>query len=210
MSTSAPSVGLLDRLMDVSFPTLGHFLEQGFAGFHVRAMVPGVKLAGRAATLLLADADAVAVIQALAGLRPGDVLVIDTGGDHAHAPVGAVTACAAQATGAKGIVVDGVVTDILELRGIGLPVFARGTTVLTTKRHGLGTSRFGVPVTCGGVTVRPGDIVLADDNGVLFLDEAAAASVLDQALASDRAEPAILARLRSGEPVSAVLLGGPG
>lgn len=196
---------LLERLMQVSFPTLGHFLEDGFAVSHVRAMVPGVKLAGRAATLRLADADAVAMTQALVALRPGEVLVVDTGADHAHASVGAVTACAAQAAGARGIVVDGVVTDILELRATGLPVFARGTTVLTTKRLGLGTSRLGVPVTCGGVTVRPGDIVLADDNGVLFLDDATAAAVVDQALASDQAEPALLARLRAGEPVGTVL-----
>ena len=202
--------GLLDRLLEVSFPTLGHFLEDGFAEFHVRAMVPGVKLAGRAATLRLVDADAIAVNQALARLKPGDVLVIDTGGDHAHAPVGAVTACAAQAAGATGIIVDGVVTDLLELQATRLPVFARGTTALTTKRRGLGTSMFGEAVTCGGVTVRPGDLVLADDNGVLFLDEATAEAVLEQALGSDRAEPATLARLRGGETVAAVLLGEPG
>jgi 4-hydroxy-4-methyl-2-oxoglutarate aldolase len=202
--------GVLERLAEVSFPTLGHFLEHGFADFQLRAMVPGVKMVGRAATLRLADFDAIAVSQALARLQPGDVLVIDTGGDHAHAPVGAVTACAAQAAGAHGIVVDGVVTDVQELREMGLPVFARGASLLTTKRRGRGTSLFGQPVTCGGVTVRPGDIVLGDDNGVLFLDDATALDVMDKALASDRAEPATLARLRSGEPAGVVLLRNPG
>ena len=203
----APAPGLLERLADVSFPTLGHFLEHGFADFHLRAMTPGAKLVGRAATLRLVGFDAIAVSQAVARLQPGEVLVIDMGGDHAHAPVGAVTGCAAQAAGARGIVVDGVVTDTAELRTMGLPVFARGSSLLTTKRRGLGASVFGRPVTCGGVVVRPGDILLADDNGVLFLDDTTALGVLDQALASDQAEPALLARLRDGAPARVVLLG---
>ncbi|MGX9901472.1 RraA family protein [Arthrobacter sp. SA17] len=81
-------------------------------------------------------------------------------GDRRHAPVGAVTAAAAKARGAVGIVVDGAATDLLELRSAGLPVFARGTSCLTTKRlHGKG-SAVNVPVRCGDVTVTPGDWVL--------------------------------------------------
>ncbi|WP_448108754.1 RraA family protein [Pseudomonas azerbaijanoccidentalis] len=196
---------LIDQLNAVSFPTLGHFLEEGFADSQLRAMVPNVKVAGRALTLKLVGADAIAVNQALAQIKPGDVLVIDTGGDHRHAPVGAVTSCAARCAGALGIVVDGAVTDLLELREAGLPVFARGTSLLTTKLHGRGDSEINRPIHCAGVTVNPGDWVLADDNGVLFIDMATAASVIEQALASDSAEPRLLERLRAGEPVSQVL-----
>jgi 4-hydroxy-4-methyl-2-oxoglutarate aldolase len=196
---------LLSRLEAVSFPTLGHFLDDGFADFRLRAMLPGVRLIGRAVTLRVANADAIAVNRALARLVDGDVLVIDMAGDHAHAPVGAVTACAAACARAAGIVVDGVVTDLVELRELGLPIFARGTSVLTTKRSGTAGSTFGEPVHCGGVLVRPGDMVLADDNGVLFADTAMLSSVIEEALASDRAEPGTLARLRAGEPASQVL-----
>jgi regulator of RNase E activity RraA len=168
-------------------------------------MVPNVKVVGRALTLKLVGADAIAVNQALALIKPGDVLVIDTAGDHRHAPVGAVTSCAARCAGAVGIVVDGAVTDLLELREAGLPVFARGTSLLTTKLHGRGDSQINQPIQCAGVTVRPGDLVLADDNGVLFLDQASAQEVIERALASDRAEPQLLARLLAGEPVSSVL-----
>jgi len=198
---------LLARLRAVSFPTLGHLLEDGFVDSGIRALVPNVKVVGRAVTLQVTDADAVAVNQALASLTPGDVLVIDMGGDHTHAPVGAVTACAAASAGAAAIVVDGVVTDILELRETKLPVFARGTSLLTTKRLGAGRSQLNIPVRCGGAVARPGDLVLADDNGVMFLDADTAARVVDEALASDQAEPATLARLRAGEPVTRVLLG---
>ncbi|WP_321802633.1 RraA family protein [Burkholderia sp. BCC1993] len=196
---------LARQLRDVSLPTLGHFLETGFTHPALHALVSNVKLVGRAVTLQLRSPDAIAVNRALATLTAGDVLVIDMNGDHLHACVGAVTATAAQCAGAAGIVVDGVVTDLRELRQIGLPVFARGTSALTTKRLDDGASAFGVPVRCGGVTVASDSIVLADDNGVLFADAATLAAVVDTALASDRAEPALLARLRAGEPVSDVL-----
>ncbi|SAL07387.1 diguanylate cyclase [Caballeronia arationis] len=196
---------LVRSLETVSFPTLGHFLEHGFADSRIRAQVANVKIVGRAVTLKLTSPDAIAVNRALAKLVKGDVLVIDMNGDHAHAPVGAVTACAALVAGAKAIVVDGVVTDVLELRETGLPVFARGTSLLTTKRLDAGDAVFNEPVQCGGVFVRPGDLVLADDNGVLFLDAGTASEVIEEALASDRAEPALLARLRAGEPLRDVL-----
>ena len=203
--TPALDPSLVQQLRDVSLPTLGHFLDTGFAQPILRALVPGVKLVGRAVTLQLRSPDAVAVNRALARLATGDVLVIDMQGDHMHACVGAVTATAAQCTGAAGIVVDGAATDLHELRQIGLPVFARGTSALTTKRLDDGASAFGLSVQCGGVTVAPGSIVMADDNGVLFADPATLAAGIDAALASDRAEPALLARLRAGEPLSDVL-----
>lgn len=205
MSASPRHAALRDKLAAVSHPTLGHLLEDGFADSGIRAMVPGVKVVGRAVTLRVVDADAIAVNRALAELVAGDVLVIDMAGDVVHAPVGAVTACAAACAGAFAIVVDGVVTDIVELRALGLPVFARGTTALTTKRRGGTGSTLGVPVRCGGARVNPGDLVLADDNGVLFASADVLAGVVDAALASDHAEPATLARLRAGEAAADVL-----
>lgn len=198
---------LARQLATVSFPTLGHFLEAGFADHRLRALVANVKMIGRAVTLKLPQPDAVAVNRALARLTPGDVLVLDMCGDHAHAPVGAVTVTAALHAGAAGIVVDGAATDLMELQAMRLPVFARGTSLLTTKRLDGDAAAFGVTVQCGGVAVEPGAIVLGDDNGLLFTDAATLAGVIDAALESDRAEPAILDRLHGGEPASAVLYG---
>ncbi|QHK20465.1 RraA family protein [Pseudarthrobacter psychrotolerans] len=199
---------LVSRLQSVSFPTIGHFLEEGFLDPGIRSMLPNVHLVGRAVTVRIASADAFATNRALALLEPGDVLVIETGHDATHAPVGAVTACAAQCAGAAGIVVDGVVTDIVELRSAGLPVFARGTSVLTAKRKLDANSAVNVPVLCGGVMVNPGDVVMADDNGVLVLSPEEAAAIVDLGLSTDRAEPDILRRLRSGEAIGTVLPGG--
>jgi len=197
--------GLRERLAAVSFPTIGHFLEDGFVDPAIRSLLDGVKVAGPAVTVRIAENDAYAMNRSLLELYPGAVLVVDMSGDHRHAPVGAVTAAAATAQGAAGVVVDGVATDILELRTTGLPVFARGTSCLTTKRVRSAGSAVNVPVQCGGVQVNPGDWVLGDDNGVIVLSAEAAADVLGLALDSDAAEPALLARIAAGEPLESVL-----
>ena len=200
---------LLEDLARTSYPTIGHFLEEGFVDPGIGSLmghVPGgVKIAGPAVTVRIADRDAIAMNRALLALRPGDVLVVDMLGDNRHAPVGAVTAAAAIAQGAAAVVVDGVATDVRELREAGLPVFARGTSCLTTKRVRGAGSAVNVPVHCGGVQVNPGDIVLGDDNGLIVLAPEAAQEVLPRALASDEAEPAILARIAAGEPLESIL-----
>ncbi|MEQ4309633.1 RraA family protein [Pseudomonas syringae] len=193
------------KLQRVSFATLGHFLEDGFVSYFIRSQLSGVKMIGRARTLRIANADAFAVNLALVALQPGEVLVIDMLGDHQHACVGTVTSCAAAAQGARGIVVDGMVTDILELRAAKLPVFARGTSLLTTKLHGNSASKQDVEVRCGGTTVRPGDWVLGDENGLLISSTSALAGVIDDALCSDAAEPALLQRINRGEPINTLL-----
>jgi len=196
---------LIEKLSSISFPTLGHFLEDGFVDFGMRSLLTNIKMIGNVVTLKLADADAVAVAFAVSRLTPGDVLVIDLQGDHAHAPVGAVTATAAAQAGAAGIVIDGVATDVHELRAIGLPVFSRGTSLLTTKLRGTGTSRFNEPVACGQVEVKPGMLALGDDNGLLFADTATLIDVIDKALASDQAEPALLEKIKSGRAYASIL-----
>ena len=169
------SEGLAEALAAVSYPTIGHFLEDGFVDPAICSLLDGVKVAGPAVTVRIAENDAYAMNAALLELYPGAVLVVDMSGDHRHAPVGAVTAAAATAQGAAGVVVDGVATDILELRATGLPVFARGTSCLTTKRVRSGGSAVNVPVQCG-IQVNPGDWVLGDDNGVIVLTPDAAAA----------------------------------
>lgn len=199
------SVELEAKLQRVSFATLGHFLEDGFVSHLVRSQLTGVKVVGRARTLRLVNADAFAVNHALVSLLPGEVLVIDMQGDHHHACVGTVTACAATAKGARAIVVDGVVTDIVELRAAGLPIFARGASLLTTKLRSDPASAQNVEIQCGGVTVVPGAWVLGDDNGLLITSTEALEAVIDIALASDAAEPALLERMQDGEAIETVL-----
>lgn len=189
---------LVDALSRVSFPTIGHFLEAGFVDPEIRTMTPGLTFVGRAVTVRIPAPDGVLLHRVMAQVEPGDVIVVDTGSDRTHAVVGAVIATAAQAAGAAGIVVDGVVTDVLELREMAIPVFARGTSVLTAKMLGVDDGGINVAVVCGGVTVSPGDVVMGDENGALVLDPQVAAAVIEQAVRSDQDEPELLRAIRSG------------
>lgn len=179
---------LRQKLEQVSFATFGHLLEAGFVDPGIRAMVSPVKIVGRAITVRITPPDSVLVHKVIDLVEAGDVIIVDTGGDVRHAPVGEMVALAAKLRGAVAIVIDGVCTDITEIREMRMPVFARGTSLLTTKLLGLDTGGINVPVTCGGVSVFPGDVVLADENGVLILSPEVVAQVVDRALASDERE----------------------
>lgn len=159
---------LLDLLVRAEPATIGHFLDFGFADPEIRALLPDKRIAGTVVTCRFAGVDGSIMHYALGQLRSGDVLVVDRIGDRRHAACGGGVAFSAREAGALGIIIDGPATDIGEIRQYGLPVWARGLSAVTTKRtytHG----EFCVPVTCGGVPVAPGDAVLADENGILFL-----------------------------------------
>lgn len=190
---------LVGKLESVSLPTIGHFLEEGFLGAEIRTMTPNLSFVGRAVTVRVPAPDGVLLHRLIAEVEQGDVIVVDTGSNRTHAMVGAVIGTAAKLAGAVGIVVDGLVTDVLELREIGVPVFARGTSALTAKQLGIDDGGINVPVECGGVTISPGDVVMADENGVLALAPEVAAAVVDRALLSDAAEPELLRQLALGK-----------
>lgn len=199
---------LLDRLRGVELPTLGHTLEEGFCDPGLVRLADGTRMAGPARTVHLTSPDAYAVNRAILALRAGEVLVIRVDGGR-HAPVGAVTAAALVARGAAGVVVDGPVTDRQALSALAdrLPVYSRGLTARTTKRTGeLTVDALDRPVTVGGVTVHSGDLVAGDEHGVLVLPpQGPPESLLEAALASDRAEPELLRRIEAGEPLEGLL-----
>jgi regulator of RNase E activity RraA len=161
----------------------------------VRAMVPDVRLAGPAFTVVAED-DHLPVMDALAEAAPGDVLVIAANGGS-RAVFGELFATEASRRGLAGIVADGFCRDLRGLLQIGLPVFARGTTPRagsTVARAPLGTT-----VVCGGVEVSPGDVVFGDDDGVLVATPKRIAAALETAELIARGERAILAAQARGE-----------
>lgn len=189
---------LVEKLERVSFPTLGHYLEEGFADPAIVRVAGTRRVVGRAVTVRTTATDSTMLHHAAGLVEPGDVVVIDTGGDVRHAPLGEVVASALVFRGAAGAVVDGSATDIDEIAGLGLPVYARGLSMLTTKLHGIDAGGLNVPVVVGGVVVNPGDVVLADANGVLFASVPVLAALIDTALADDAEEPELVEELRAG------------
>jgi 4-hydroxy-4-methyl-2-oxoglutarate aldolase len=200
------SADLLEKLRRVSYPTLGHFHERGFVDSRIRSHLPGSKIVGRAVTVHIPGIDSSLMHRAVALMEPGDVLVVSTGGDRRHAPVGEVVAYAAKVAGASAILIDGVMTDVVEVARIGIPVFARGTSLLTTKLLGIPQGGVNVPVVIGDVAVSAGDIILADDNGVLAISASEAAELIDTALDSDANEGKLLRKLDEGVPLPDVTI----
>jgi regulator of RNase E activity RraA len=166
---------------------LGHVVEDGFVDEKIRPIIPGVQVVGSAITVRLPDGDLEALVPAVDLLRPGDVLVIDHGGRESMACWGELTSLAAVKRGCVGVIVDGAVANVAALQGHNLPTFARGVAALGGRQLRKGGA-VNVPVQCGGVAVHPGDLVVADDDGVVVVPPAR----LDDVYAL--AEPA-LARL---------------
>ncbi|MDF2989775.1 MAG: RraA family protein [Microbacterium sp.] len=189
---------LVAKLERVSFPTLGHYLEEGFADAALQRQAGSTRVVGRAVTVRTTAADSTMLHHAAGYLEPGDVLVVDTGGDRRHAPVGLVVATAAAARGARGIIVDGVVTDVDEIAQLGIPVYAYGRSMLTTKLQGFDAGGHHVEVVAGGIVVHPGDVVLADINGVFAAPPAVLEAVIDIALEDDAEEPDLVRAIQQG------------
>jgi 4-hydroxy-4-methyl-2-oxoglutarate aldolase len=161
----------------------------------VRAMLPDVRIAGPAFTVVAED-DHLPVMSALGEAQPGDVLVIATNGGS-RAVFGELVATEASRRGLAGIVADGFCRDLRGLRAIGLPVFARGTT----PRSGTAVSRaaLGATIVCGGVEVSPGDVVFGDDDGLLIAGAERIEAAVETAELIARSERAILAGQARGE-----------
>jgi regulator of RNase E activity RraA len=177
--------------------TIGHFLDFGFVDPAIHALWQVPRIAGTAVTVRCAGNDSTIVHYALGQLRPGDVLVIDRFGDTRHAAVGGGVAFAARASGCVGIIIDGVATDIGEIRDYAVPVWARGLSAVTTKRP-FDNGEFCVPVSIGGVAVMPGDAILADENGILVLRPEQIAEAAPRAIAMQAAEAPRLREVAAG------------
>ncbi|NDZ18226.1 4-hydroxy-4-methyl-2-oxoglutarate aldolase [Variovorax sp. WS11] len=189
---------LLDLLASAEPAVIGHFRHTGFMTPAIRAHFQDRRVAGTAVTVRVPGMDGSMVHYALGQARRGDFIVIDRCGDETIATLGGAVAYAAKVAGIAGIVVDGLVTDLGELRQYGVPVWSKGTSAVTVKSLGLG-GEFCVPVTCGSVAVRPGDAILADENGVLVLPVADIEASARRALKMMSDEKLTLKRLDGGE-----------
>ena len=189
---------MVERLLKAEPATIGHFRNSGFMDPGIRAMQTDLRIAGPAVTVRAPGMDGTIVGYALGQVRRGDVLVIDRAGDHRHAAFGGLVAYACKVAGLAGVIIDGVATDIGEVRQYKVPLWCRGLSAVTTKRIGL-AGDFCVPVSCGGVAVNPGDVIIADECGIVVLDRAEAQAAAERAIGMQEAETGSRKRLDAGE-----------
>lgn len=170
----------LNRLSGFETVLFGHFLNRGVLDPGIQPVGRVRRTVGRAITLSLPAQDSTLLHHAASLVGPGDVVVIDRRGDTRHACLGGGVATALMNSGVSGVVIDGGHTDESELVAIGLPVWSRGGSALTTRIQGLGGA-LNVPVCAGGVPILPGDAILADENGVVSLHIEDLDAALDRA-----------------------------
>jgi regulator of RNase E activity RraA len=190
----------LARLLECETATIGHFEHETFMAPEIRALMPGVRVAGTAITVRIPQIDTAMQSYCLSFARPGDFIIMDRCGDHKHAAWGGVASAAAKIAGVVGIAIDGSSCDIEEQVEMGIPAWCRGLSPITGKRSGQQGS-FNVPVSCGGVTVNPGDAVLADSSGVFVCSPERLDAVIEEALRRQKSGETTLARLRAGEKI---------
>jgi 4-hydroxy-4-methyl-2-oxoglutarate aldolase len=152
----------------------------------IRPLAPGMRLAGVAHTVKCYPGSIITVHKALLEARPGEVLVVDGEGDDRGALFGELMTLQAKANGLNGIVVDGPVRDRVSVTELGFPVFAACITPRVGSNRRVGETQ--VAIQCGGVVVRPGDLIIGDDDGVAVIAVEQAAAVLAAAEAIKQKE----------------------
>jgi 4-hydroxy-4-methyl-2-oxoglutarate aldolase len=188
---------LIRLLEQVETATIGHSRHWGFMNRGIQPLLKRRRVAGVAVTLAIPGPDSTLLHHALGLLRPGDILVIDRLGDDRHACWGGGVTVAAKAAGATAGIVDGPCTDLTEIEDSDFPMWCRGMSPITTRLYDLGGT-LNAPISCGGVPVLSGDVVLADESGVLVLGREEARSVAEAALVRQKRGEANQDRVRQG------------
>ncbi|CAA2158590.1 4-hydroxy-4-methyl-2-oxoglutarate aldolase/4-carboxy-4-hydroxy-2-oxoadipate aldolase [Methylobacterium brachiatum] len=186
----------IEAFRSATTPTISDNLDRlpGIVG--LRPFHRGGKLVGTALTVRVRAGDNLAIHQALNLVRPGDVVVVDGGGDISRALVGDIMKAIAESRGAAGFVIDGAIRDAGAFATSDFPCYARAAIHRGPYKTGPGA--INIPVSIGGWTVNPGDVVVGDEDGVVTFSPTIASSLLEAVRAQEQREAEVLQMIHQG------------
>lgn len=189
---------LVDALAPIGTATVHEAMGRiGYLGPELQPIQQDVRIAGTAVTVSSHPGDNLMLHAAVEVCAPGDILVVTTTAPSTHGMFGDLLATSLMARGVRGLVIDAGVRDTADLREMGFPVWTRHVSCQGTVKATPGSVN--VPVALNGVGIEPGDVICADDDGVVLVRQDEASWALEQSNARLAKEEATRARLEAGE-----------
>lgn len=192
-----PSISLLASFGNAASPQIADSMSRfGAMDSGIRPIWHSPRVIGSALTVWCHAGDNLMIHKAIAMAQKGDILVVNTQGVVSNAPFGELLATSAVNAGIVAVVIDGAVRDVEALEALTLPVYARGICPGGCNKDGGG--EIGSIVACGGVAVRPGDIIVADRDGVTVVPLDDATEVAQASVKKVESESKRMAEIRAG------------
>lgn len=192
----------VELLKRVSTPNISDAMHRKGAMKNIRSIYPGIKTVGRAVTVQTFEGDWAKTVEAIDAAREGDVIVIYSGSPHV-APWGELATLSCINKGVAGVVIDGAVRDVDDIRRLNFPVFA--SSIMPNAGEPKGFGEINAEIQCGGQTVRPGDFIVGDDNGVVVVPKERGYEIARRAVEVEKNERRIRDEIKRGKTLSEVL-----
>jgi 3-hexulose-6-phosphate synthase/6-phospho-3-hexuloisomerase len=192
---------LVAILREVSAPNVSDAMHRKGAMRDIRPINLGTKIVGTAITVQTFAGDWAKTVEAIDLAGPGNVIVIYNGSNYI-APWGGLATLSCKVKGIEGVVVDGAVRDVDEIRSMNYPIFASAIVPNAGEPKGMG--EINAEITCGGQTVRPGDYIVGDDSGVVVIPKERAYEIARRAKEVEKNESRLFEEIRRGRTLSQV------
>lgn len=191
------SIEVVDQLAPIGTATVHEAIgRRGYLGADITPIQQDVKVAGTAVTVSSHPGDNIMIHAAVEVCRPGDILVVANTAPSTHGMFGDLLATSLLSRGVRGLVIDAGVRDTSDLRQMGFAVWSRHVSCQGTVKATPGSVN--VPIVIGAEVIRPGDVICADDDGVVVIEREEAATALERSLARLDKEAATRLQLQSG------------